>query len=263
MQAIETCRTAALGGHRDTCDTCGAVQLRALATVFRAKYLDALRRAFAKGALVFAGSVAPLADPAAFAGWLDQLRQPEWVVYAKRPFAGPMQVLEYLGRYTHRVAISNDRLLSLDDGLVRFRWKDYADAARVKVMEMEADEFIRRFLLHVVPNGFVRIRHFGVPAGSPSPHRDPGAVPHPPRASWRSPTRRDLLTAVAPRGPTRSRPGSRASRLRRSLSAPHDPLRAEGHRSAAIAPPTGPASRGRVRSTPAALNRLPRRAAQD
>ncbi len=136
--------------------------VRALAKVFRGKYLDALRRAFAKGALRFAGALAPLAEPAAFATWLDQLRQPDWVVYAKRPFAGPAQVLEYLGRYTHRVALSNDRLLSLDNGLVRFRWKDYADGDRVKVMALEADEFIRRFLLHVVPDGFVRIRHFGL-----------------------------------------------------------------------------------------------------
>lgn len=136
--------------------------VRALATVFRAKYLDALRRAFAKGQLRFAGSLASLAEPAAFASWLDQLRQPAWVVYAKRPFAGPAQVLDYLGRYTHRVAISNDRLLSLADGIVRFRWKDYADGDRLKVMALDAEEFIRRFLLHVVPTGFVRIRHFGL-----------------------------------------------------------------------------------------------------
>ena len=135
--------------------------VRALAQVFRGKYLDALRRAFAKGTLAFAGSTAPLAEPDAFAAWLDQLRQPDWVVYAKRPFAGPEQVLEYLGRYTHRVALSNHRLLSLDDGSVRFRWKDYADGDRVKVMALDAEEFIRRFLLHVVPGGFVRIRHFG------------------------------------------------------------------------------------------------------
>ena len=83
-------------------------------------------------------------------------------MYAKRPFAGPEQVLEYLGRYTHRVALSNDRILSLDAGRVRFRWKDYADGDRVKVMELQAEEFIRRFLLHVVPDGFVRIRHFGL-----------------------------------------------------------------------------------------------------
>ena len=124
--------------------------VRALAQVFRGKYLDALQRAFHAGTLVFAGSTAPLADPGAFAAWLTQLRQPDWVVYAKRPFAGPEQVLEYLGRYTHRVALSNERILSLADG------------DRVKVMELEAAEFIRRFLLHVVPDGFVRIRHFGL-----------------------------------------------------------------------------------------------------
>ena len=136
--------------------------VRALAAVFRGKYLDALRRAFAKGPLRFAGSLAPLAEPVAFATWLDQLRRSDWVVYAKRPFAGPAPVLEYFGRYTHRVALSNDRLLSLDDGIVRFRWKDYTDGNRVKVMALEAEEFIRRFLLHVVPDGFVRIRHFGL-----------------------------------------------------------------------------------------------------
>jgi Putative transposase/Transposase zinc-binding domain len=136
--------------------------VRALAVVFRAKYLDALRRAYTKDQLVFAGSLASLTEPAAFAAWLAQLRQPDWVVYAKRPFAGPEHVLEYLGRYTHRVAISNDRLLSLADGIVRFRWKDYADGDRVKVMALDAEEFIRRFLLHVVPGGFVRIRHFGL-----------------------------------------------------------------------------------------------------
>ena len=136
--------------------------VRALAIVFRAKFLDALRRVFTKGALRFAGSLASLADPAAFTTWLDHLRQPDWVVYAKRPFAGPLQVLEYLGRYTHRVALTNERLLSLAAGVVRFRWKDYADGDRVKIMALDADEFIRRFLLHVVPDGFVRIRHFGL-----------------------------------------------------------------------------------------------------
>ena len=93
--------------------------VRALAAVFRGKFLAALRRAFAKGALRFAGSLAPLADPAAFTTWLEHLRHPGWVVYAKRPFAGPAQVLEYLGRYTHRVALSNNRLLSFDDATVQ------------------------------------------------------------------------------------------------------------------------------------------------
>jgi hypothetical protein len=151
--------------RRHLLDCCAAgflFPVRALAIVFRGKFLAALRRAFTNGTLRFAGSLTSLADPAAFAAWLEQLRQPDWVVYAKRPFAGPTQVLEYLGRYTHRVALTNERPLSLDDGVVRFRWKDYADGDRVKIMALDADEFIRRFLLHVVPDGFVRIRHFGL-----------------------------------------------------------------------------------------------------
>jgi hypothetical protein len=135
--------------------------VRALAKVFRGKYLHALQRAFSTGQLVLTGSLAALADPAAFAAWLQELRQHAWVVYAKRPLAGPTPILEYLGRYTHRVALSNERLVSHADGVVRFRWKDYADADRVKIMTLAAEEFIRRFLLHVVPGGFVRIRHFG------------------------------------------------------------------------------------------------------
>ena len=135
--------------------------VRALARVFRGKYLQALHRAFTAGRLRFAGALAALADPEAFATWLRDLRRHDWVVYAKRPFAGPTQLLEYLGRYTHRVAISNERLVSHTDGVVRFRWRDYADGDRVKIMTLAAEEFIRRFLLHVVPGGFVRIRHFG------------------------------------------------------------------------------------------------------
>ena len=135
--------------------------VRALARVFRGKYLQALHRAFITGKLRFAGSLASLAEPEAFATWLRELRQHDWIVYAKRPFAGPTQLLEYLGRYTHRVAISNERLVSHTDGVVRFRWRDYADGDRVKIMTLAAEEFIRRFLLHVVPGGFVRIRHFG------------------------------------------------------------------------------------------------------
>jgi hypothetical protein len=136
--------------------------VRALAQVFRGKFLDALPRAFEAGKLGFAGSLVGLAEPGAFRAWLAHLRAHDWVVYAKPPFAGPEQVIEYLGRYTHRVAISNERIVGLDDGIVRFRWKDYADGDRVKVMELTAEEFIRRFLLHIVPDGFVRIRHFGL-----------------------------------------------------------------------------------------------------
>ena len=136
--------------------------VRALAPVFRAKYLEGLQRAFDRGALRFAGSVAGLAEPTTFAAFLATLRATDWVVYAKPPFGGPAQVLEYLGRYTHRVAISNDRLVSLADGIIRFRWKDYARGNRVKTMALPAAEFLARFLLHVLPDGFVRIRHFGL-----------------------------------------------------------------------------------------------------
>jgi len=136
--------------------------VRALAKVFRGRFLAGLQRAFDRGQLHLTGSLAALPEPVAFAAWLAELRQPAWVVYCKPPFAGPEHVLAYLGRYTHRVAISNERLVAVADGRVRFRWRDYADHDRVKVMELDGDEFLRRFLLHVVPNGFVRIRHFGL-----------------------------------------------------------------------------------------------------
>jgi hypothetical protein len=136
--------------------------VRALSRVFRAKYLDGLQRALDAGELIFAGGTADLADRGASTAFLGRLRTVDWIVYAKRPFAGPEQVLAYLGRYTHRVALSNDRLVDHRDGRVRFRWKDYADHDRVKVMTLQADEFLRRFLLHVVPRGFMRIRHFGL-----------------------------------------------------------------------------------------------------
>ena len=203
--------------------------VRALAQVFRGKFLDALRRAYTADALVFAGSLAPLAEPRACATWLAALRHPDWVVYANRPFAGPEQVLEYLGRYTHRVALSNDRLLSLDDGRVRFRWKDYADGARVNVMELEAEEFLRRFLLHVVPDGFVRIRHFGFLAnrtrkGQARPL--PGA-PRPTSRAGGAPGRIDPGLDAAPHRPryrTLCRLPPRAAPRHRDLPA-HAPAR--------------------------------------
>jgi hypothetical protein len=136
--------------------------VRAVSTVFRAKYLAGLQHAFDAGQLTFAGGTADLVERRAFAGFLGQLRAVEWIVYAKRPFAGPEQVLNYLGRYTHRVALSNDRLVDHRDGHVSFRWKDYADHDGVKVMTLDVDEFLRRFLLHVVPSRFMRIRHFGL-----------------------------------------------------------------------------------------------------
>jgi hypothetical protein len=108
-----------------------------------------------------------LRDPPAFARFLAPLRQAEWVVYAKPPFGGPRQVLEYLGRYTHRVAISNSRLLTLTEGQVSFRWKDYRHPQRPNVMTVSAEEFIRRFLLHALPRGFQRIRYYGLLANCP------------------------------------------------------------------------------------------------
>jgi hypothetical protein len=120
-----------------------------------------LRKAFRNGKLRFHGELELLGDPAAFDALCEKAGHMEWVVYAKRPFGGPQQVLKYLARYTHRVAISNRRLLSLQDGRVCFEWKDYADGNKTKIMTLEAVEFIRRFLLHVLPRGLVRIRHFG------------------------------------------------------------------------------------------------------
>jgi len=136
--------------------------VRALSRVFRGKYLAALTAAFASHQLTFAGRTLHLTQPRAFAAWIASLRRRDWVVYCKAPVAGPQQLLDYLGRYTHRVAVSNDRLVSFRNGVVRFRWKDYADGHKNKIMQLPAEEFIRRFLLHVVPDGFMRIRHFGI-----------------------------------------------------------------------------------------------------
>lgn len=138
--------------------------VRVLSRLFRRRLLEELDRAHRAGRLRFYGEHAALADATAFAQWLAPLRRCEWVVYAKRPFAGPKAVLAYLSRYTHRVAISNSRLLALDGHGVTFRWKDYRAKGRTrhKVMTLAADEFMRRFLLHVLPGGFHRIRHYGL-----------------------------------------------------------------------------------------------------
>ena len=147
--------------------------VRVLSRLFRRLFIEKLAAAHAQGALSFFGELAGLADPQVFAAYLAPLRRTEWVVYAKPPFGGPAAVLAYLARYTHRVAISNHRLVSLDDQAVRFRWKDYrtADAAtgavKIKTMALSPNEFIRRFLLHVLPAGFHRIRHYGFLAKGP------------------------------------------------------------------------------------------------
>ncbi len=134
--------------------------VRVLSRVFRRLFLEALDQAFAAGHLRFSASLEALHDRRVFTEYLAPARTAEWVVYAKPPFGGPRQVLDYVGRYTHRVAIANHRLLTIDDGQVSFRWKDYRDG-RQKTMILTADEFIRRFLLHVLPDGFHRIRYYG------------------------------------------------------------------------------------------------------
>jgi Putative transposase/Transposase zinc-binding domain len=135
--------------------------VRVLSRLFRRLFVEYLQAAFDQGKLQFFSSLERLCDPKAFAEYLVPLRQTEWVVYAKPPFGGPKQVLDYLGRYTHRVAISNNRLVDIENGKIVFRWKDYRDHDRQKTMTLKADEFIRRFLLHVLPDGFQRIRHYG------------------------------------------------------------------------------------------------------
>jgi hypothetical protein len=135
--------------------------VRVLSAFFRKRFLIHLRKAFQKGKLQFHGELEPLAQPAAFEALCQRAAHVKWVAYAKRPFGGPERVLKYLARYTHRVAISNQRLLSLADGQVTFEWKDYAAGNQTKTMTLDAVEFIRRFLLHVLPSGFVHIRHFG------------------------------------------------------------------------------------------------------
>src|ERR1039457_4951715 len=132
-----------------------------LSRVFRGKFVAGLRSAFQRGELKFHGSLLPLAQPRAFAAWLRVLFRHDWVVYSKRPFGGPEHVLRYLGAYTHRVAISNSRLVALEQGNVTFRWRDSAHGNRQRLLTLSVDEFLRRFLLHLLPRGFMRIRNFG------------------------------------------------------------------------------------------------------
>jgi hypothetical protein len=150
------------GSRWVTCRRSGFfLPVRVLARLFRRLFLEYLKTAFDSGTLEFFASLQPLRDRCTFLRFLNPARAAEWVVYAKPPMAGPKQVLEYLGRYTHRVAISNNRLVGIDDGVVRFRWQNYRAGGRVKTMTLAADEFIRRLLLHVLPDGFQRIRHYG------------------------------------------------------------------------------------------------------
>ncbi len=174
--------------------------VRVLSRLFRRLFLEQLAAAHEAGRLHFFGAHAPLAERHAFAAYLVPLRKVEWVVYAKRPFAGPQAVLAYLSRYTHRVAIANSRLIAFDDNGVTFRWKDYRAKGRErhKVMTLVSDEFIRRFLIHVLPSGFHRIRHYGLFANGgrtdnlarvrellavPPPHDEPDATADEPPTS--------------------------------------------------------------------------------
>ncbi len=150
------------GQHWIACRPGFFLPVRVLARLFRRVFLAQLRRAFDRGELHFFRGLAALQDATAFARYLAPIARADWVVYAKPPFGGPERVLEYLGRYTHRVAISNNRLLEFTGDEVTFRWKDYRHESRRKVMRLPADEFIRRFLLHVLPSGFQRIRHYGL-----------------------------------------------------------------------------------------------------
>ncbi|MBD9668854.1 IS91 family transposase [Variovorax sp. VRV01] len=151
------------GGRWIACRPGFFLSVRVLSRLFRRRFLEALGQLHRAGRLRFFGEFAALTDAHAFADWLAPLRKCEWIVYAKRPFAGPEAVLAYLSRYTHRVAISNSRLVAMDEQGVTFRWKDYRAKGRTrrKTMTLDADEFMRRFLLHVLPGGFHRIRHYG------------------------------------------------------------------------------------------------------
>ena len=173
--------------------------MRVLGKLFRRLFLTRLLQLHDAGRLAFFGSLAPLADRRAFLRHLAPARKARWVVYAKPPFAGPQAVLAYLSRYTHRVAISNRRLIAFDETGVTFRYKDYRrdDPERQQVMTLATDEFIRRFLLHVLPRGFHRIRHYGLLAGSiPQGQPRPGAAPARRSRSGRQPCRTKPLKSA-------------------------------------------------------------------
>jgi hypothetical protein len=139
--------------------------VKAMGRLFRGKFLHGLKKAYREGRLQLKGSTQTLQDPSTWKILLDELYGIDWVVFAKPPFGGPIHVFRYLGRYTHQVAISNHRLIEMRDGRVRFLVRDYADMGKKKVLGLKAVEFIRRFLLHVLPRKFIRIRHYGLMAG--------------------------------------------------------------------------------------------------
>ena len=158
-----------LGGEKwISCKSGFFLPVRVLSRLFRRLYLEGLREAYKHNKLVFFGECLPFEEEIPFLAWLNNQRKIDWVVYAKRPFSGPQAVLAYLSRYTHRVAIANSRLVSMDNGTVSFKWKNYRvkEQNRHRVMTLTKDEFIRRFLLHVLPSGFHRIRHYGLTANT-------------------------------------------------------------------------------------------------
>jgi hypothetical protein len=173
--------------------------VKVLSRVFRGKFHAGLKKAFRQNQLTFPGALAPLANERAFRSFLRSLFRQDWVVYAKPPFGGPQHVLHYLSRYTHRVAISNHRIVAFADGQVTFRWKDYAHGSKQKLMTVTADEFLRRFLLHVLPHGFVRIRFFGLLANR--------------RRKILLPLARQLLRMAPPNSPESLKPDSCSSAL--------------------------------------------------
>jgi hypothetical protein len=150
------------GSHWVSCRKGFFIHVRVLSALFSRKFLGLLEKSFESGDLVFPGSISHLKELRAFKFFKRHLYHKKWVVYCKPPFDGPKGVLQYLGRYTHRIAISNNRILTIRDGTVSFLWRDYADDNRQKTMPLQAEEFIRRFLLHVLPPRYVRIRHFGL-----------------------------------------------------------------------------------------------------
>lgn len=138
------------------------IHVKVLSQIFRGKFMAALKQAYTNGTLKFEGEIKPLAQPGNFKTLLDVLYKKDWVVYAKKPFKNVLHIINYLGRYTHKIAIANERIESVEGNLVSFKWKDYKDASKRKTMSLPAEEFIRRFLLHVLPHGFCKIRYYGI-----------------------------------------------------------------------------------------------------
>jgi hypothetical protein len=174
--------------------------VKVLSRVFRGKFVDGLKQASRRGERCFPGGLKPLAQEKAFRAFLRSLFRQDWLVYAKRPFGGPQRVLHYLARHTHRVAISNHRIVDFSDGKVTFLWKDYVRGIKRPLMTLTAEEFLRRFLMHMLPRGFIRIRFFGYLASrrravslplckqlleaDPRSISPPPTVPAPPQALW-------------------------------------------------------------------------------